>query len=374
MPRARYVKPGLFKDDEIAEVDFQTRLFFIGLWTHADRDGRVTLREKQMKAEIFPFDNADIPQMINELVEIGKVQQGEIEGKAFVQVMNWEKHQKIHPNEPSAFSNQNESEQVTRSYEESTEPLKNINEPQNRNKLRGLVTSSVKSPLDLDLDLDSDLNLDSSLDAKPDGTATKLNLFLKRLGKAGLHVPQAPSWLLTAMSNGRADTYLKAAEELQYTKFMEGDKPSTIDNFKEKSFGWVEQLASGKWSKGGPPPQAAPVDPATVKSTVAWCDGKRLTPAEEEAAKTHPDTKHLWENYQRQHKRNLSRDNHRGDTPSADAPIPQAIPRPVLKNADEDFDTAAAQRRALEQIAAFEKSSQGGCGLRQENAAAPRQG
>ena len=70
--------------------------------------------------------------------------------------------------------------------------------------------------------------------------------------------------------------------------------------------------------------------------------------------------RHAYEVWQQRSQKNADRDAHRGDTPPEDAPVPAAIPRPVLKSADEDFDTAAAQRRALEQIAAFEKSSQGG--------------
>ena len=189
-----------------------------------------------------------------------------------------------------------------------------------------------------------------------DGTATKLDLFLKRLGKAGLHVPKAPFWLLEAMSNGKGDVYLAAAEQLQYTKYMEMEKPTTIDNFKVKSFGWVQRLANGEFSKGGPAPQAATVDPSKVKRTVPWCGGKRLTRAEEDAAKTHPDTKHLWEHYQSRLKRDLDRDTHRGDTPSADAPISQAIPIPTLKNADENFDTEGAKERELAKLAASLKT------------------
>ena len=354
MPRTRYIRPGFFENEELAEQSHQTRLFFIGLWTLADREGYVEYRPKRLKRNIFPYENCDIDGMVGELVAIDKLEVVEIEGTKLLKVSKWHEHQNIHHKEtPSKWSNAENPINIG----VPDNPVQAEVEPGPVPCQHGVSTVQARTRSPLDLDSDLDLNLDSSLDAKPDGTATKLNLFLKKLGKAGLHVPKAPFWLLTAMSNGRADTYLKAAEELQYTKFMEGDKPATIDNFKEKSFGWVQQLASGKWSVGGPPPQAAPVDPSQVKRTVPWCEGKRLTPAEEEAAKTHPDTKHLWEHYQRKHKRNLDRDAHRGDTPSEDAPVHATIPRPTLKTVDEDFDTAAAQRRALEQIAAFEKAN-----------------
>jgi hypothetical protein len=194
-------------------------------------------------------------------------------------------------------------------------------------------------------------------DREPDGTATKLNLFLKRLGKAGLHVPQAPFWLLKAMSNGRADTYLKAAEELQYTKFMEGEKPTSIENFRENRFGWVEQLASGKWSKGGPAPQAAPVDRMEEYVTVPAA-GARMKRKDAKAWMADPANAEYVEIYNNRTQRNLNRDAHRGDTPPEGTPVPETIPRPTLKNADENFDTEGARERELAKLEKFMKKTE----------------
>ena len=215
--------------------------------------------------------------------------------------------------------------------------------------------------IDIDRDReDKNIKEDRIEEAAPAANlSSSLFEFRKNLQAAGMEVKgDLPGFLLKIMANGHASTYLKASREIVHTDLLSSDRPVHLGNFKNTS--WVERLAKGEFSKGGPAPQAVPVDPSEVKRTVPWCEGKRLTPAEEEAAKTHPDTKHLWEHYQRKHKRNLDRDAHRGDTPPEGTPVPAAIPRPTLKSADEDFDTAAAQRRALEQIAAFEKSSQGG--------------
>ena len=180
--------------------------------------------------------------------------------------------------------------------------------------------------------------------------SSNLILFKKNLQAAGVVVGTLHPKVLDALNNGEAATMIEAARQLPFTHFMGGPSPSTPNNF--KNLKWVHEVASGMHSKGGPAPQRAPADPATVKSTVTWCDGKRMTRAEEEAAKVHPNTKHLWEAYQEKSSRNLNRDNHRGDTPSADAPLPQAIPRPVLKSADEDFDTEGAKEAALKLLAA----------------------
>ena len=44
--RARNIKPGFFKNDALAELDFAGRLLFIGLWGIADRAGRLEDRPK----------------------------------------------------------------------------------------------------------------------------------------------------------------------------------------------------------------------------------------------------------------------------------------------------------------------------------------
>ena len=45
MARSRNIKPGFFSNEHLAELDFATRLLFIGMWTEADREGRRELRD-----------------------------------------------------------------------------------------------------------------------------------------------------------------------------------------------------------------------------------------------------------------------------------------------------------------------------------------
>jgi hypothetical protein len=49
MPRTRQIKPGFFKNDELAELPIEARLLFAGLWTIADREGRLEDRPKKIK-------------------------------------------------------------------------------------------------------------------------------------------------------------------------------------------------------------------------------------------------------------------------------------------------------------------------------------
>jgi hypothetical protein len=96
MARARNIKPGFFTNEELVELPFSTRLLFIGLWTIADRDGRLEDRPKRIKIELFPCDNLDVNKALNELAARGFIIRYEVEGGRFIQVVNFEKHQSPH--------------------------------------------------------------------------------------------------------------------------------------------------------------------------------------------------------------------------------------------------------------------------------------
>ena len=66
--RARNIKPGFFKNEDLAECSPWARLCFAGLWTLADRDGRLEDRPKRIKAELFAFDAVDVDPLLGELL------------------------------------------------------------------------------------------------------------------------------------------------------------------------------------------------------------------------------------------------------------------------------------------------------------------
>ena len=66
MARSRNIKPGFFTNDILAEVDPLGRLLFVGLWTIADREGRVEYRPKQIKIKVLPYDDAPIDGLITD--------------------------------------------------------------------------------------------------------------------------------------------------------------------------------------------------------------------------------------------------------------------------------------------------------------------
>ncbi len=96
MARARNIKPGFFSNDDLVELPFEGRLLFIGLWTIADRAGRLLDRPKKIKMDLFPADNVDIDALLNGLAERGFLHRYEAKGIKCIQIINWSKHQNPH--------------------------------------------------------------------------------------------------------------------------------------------------------------------------------------------------------------------------------------------------------------------------------------
>lgn len=100
--RARNIKPGFFRNEVLGELSAHTRLLFIGLWTLADREGRLEDRPKRIKIELFPFDSIDIDPMLAELQSEGFIVRYEIDGRKLIEVENFVKHQDPHYKEKAS--------------------------------------------------------------------------------------------------------------------------------------------------------------------------------------------------------------------------------------------------------------------------------
>lgn len=96
MARARNIKPDFFKNDALADLPFEHRLLFIGLWTMADREGRLEYRPKRIKMEIFPGDSVDVESGLSALVAAGFLCVYECNQLKIIQVVNFTKHQSPH--------------------------------------------------------------------------------------------------------------------------------------------------------------------------------------------------------------------------------------------------------------------------------------
>lgn len=96
MARARNIKPGFFANEDLVELPFAVRLLFIGLWTLADREGRLEDRPKRIKMALFPADDINVDAALNDLARAGFLTRYEVDGSACIQVEQFVKHQNPH--------------------------------------------------------------------------------------------------------------------------------------------------------------------------------------------------------------------------------------------------------------------------------------
>ena len=102
MARARNIKPGFFKNEVLAEMPMEARMLFIGLWTLADREGRLEDRPKRIKMELFPYDSFDVDPMLSRLQADGFLTRYDVGGVRFMQIENFVKHQDPHYKEKAS--------------------------------------------------------------------------------------------------------------------------------------------------------------------------------------------------------------------------------------------------------------------------------
>lgn len=103
MARARNIKPGLFKNELLVEQSLFVRLLFVGLWTLADREGRLEDRPKRIRLELFPYDNDDVDSALNILVENGFIVRYQAAGFNVIHIVNFLKHQTPHGTEKDSM-------------------------------------------------------------------------------------------------------------------------------------------------------------------------------------------------------------------------------------------------------------------------------
>lgn len=100
MPRARNIKPSLFTNELLGTDDPMVTLTFVGLWCLADKEGKMEERPLRIKAELFPYrDNVDINGYLTVLERKGFIDRYVVDGMAYIQVVNFLKHQSPHHTE-----------------------------------------------------------------------------------------------------------------------------------------------------------------------------------------------------------------------------------------------------------------------------------
>jgi hypothetical protein len=107
--RIRSIKPEFWRSDDIASLNWEARLFFIGLWSYVDDNGVGIDRLASIAADLFsgdlerdpPETFARVSRGLQELSEAGRISRYAVDGKTYLEITNWAKHQRIDkPNKP----------------------------------------------------------------------------------------------------------------------------------------------------------------------------------------------------------------------------------------------------------------------------------
>lgn len=103
MARIRSIKPEFWSDEKLSECSLSARLTFIGLWTFADDEGRMEYQPARLRMQIFPCGSVtmkSLTEWLGELSERSLIRVYEVDGKTYLDIPNFAKHQRI--NRPTA--------------------------------------------------------------------------------------------------------------------------------------------------------------------------------------------------------------------------------------------------------------------------------
>jgi hypothetical protein len=104
MPRIRTIKPSFFRSEDVSALPLRARLTWIGLWTQCDDSGRAKDNARLIKADIWPLDGVtlrDIEEDLETLAAHGRIVRYEVDGRRYLEIVNWGDHQAIQKPTPS---------------------------------------------------------------------------------------------------------------------------------------------------------------------------------------------------------------------------------------------------------------------------------
>lgn len=83
-------------NEDIIELPYEARLLFIGLWTLADREGRLENRPKKIKMSLFPADDINVAEQLENISKFGFIELYNADGIDVIHIVNFVKHQNPH--------------------------------------------------------------------------------------------------------------------------------------------------------------------------------------------------------------------------------------------------------------------------------------
>lgn len=101
--RIRSIRPEFWRSADISALSIPDRLLFIGLWSYVDDNGVGLDRVPVVAADLFADDLAAEPRDtlarvaggLATLADRGLIVRYAVEGKSYLEVLTWQKHQKV---------------------------------------------------------------------------------------------------------------------------------------------------------------------------------------------------------------------------------------------------------------------------------------
>ena len=104
--RIRSIRPEFWTSEDVAAMDWHTRLVYIGLWSYVDDNGVGRDIERLITTDLFALDDdlteasVRVHGALKHLNTHGQITRYSVNGKRFLHITAWNRHQKI--NRPTA--------------------------------------------------------------------------------------------------------------------------------------------------------------------------------------------------------------------------------------------------------------------------------
>lgn len=99
MARIRTIKPEFWTDSKTGTLSSDAKCLFLGMLNHADDNGVLGNDCEELRVKVFPYSKPDLKKVLSELIERALIKEFERDGKAYLWIRNFGRHQNI--NRPS---------------------------------------------------------------------------------------------------------------------------------------------------------------------------------------------------------------------------------------------------------------------------------
>ncbi|MBN6777408.1 hypothetical protein JRG19_02435 [Pseudoclavibacter alba] len=118
--RIRSVKPEFWRSPDVTSLSIEDRLLFIGIWSYVDDNGVGVDRLGSIAGDLFADDLERDPREtlarvsggLSNLASAGRIVRYEVDGRRYLEVVNWSKHQRIDKPGKPRFPGSDQAERV----------------------------------------------------------------------------------------------------------------------------------------------------------------------------------------------------------------------------------------------------------------------